>query len=149
MNYIKKDLGIMYINKLLSTYIRDFYTYNKLIKKKLGICRNIPIFINMNMILFPTKAYKAYDCIWVNYNEIKTYSSHGKMVVIIFNNGEIMEFDLSINKMKIILKKVEIIRNYFKSLLWKRNTLLKRRIFNIEIKYYKWYNFYGNNKTEV
>lgn len=116
MNYIKKELGIKYLNDLLKLKIRDFYSYNKLISDVLKIKTNIPIYIDRNIIFLPVKSYKAYDCIWINYKRIKEIIDNKKSVIIKFINGEIKEFDISFNKMNRIINDAKIIITYFKKI---------------------------------
>ena len=92
MNYIEKIDGIRVINKMLNIRIRDFYNYNKLIKKVLNIKTNIPIFINNNVVLLPIKTYKAYDCIWINYIEIDEVIDNYEKTIIKFKNGYVPYF---------------------------------------------------------
>lgn len=113
MNYILKNEGIRVINKMLNKRIRDFYVYNRLIKKYLKIKTNIPIFINESIILLPIKSYKHYDCIWINYFEIKDIIDKNKNVIIRFKNGEVKVFDIGFNKLNRIIKNALIIKEYF------------------------------------
>ncbi len=116
MNYIKKELGIKYLNDLLKLKIRDFYSYNKLISDVLKIKTNIPIYIDRNIIFLPIKSYKAYDCIWINYTRIKEIIDNKKSVIIKFINGEIKEFGISFNKLNRIINDAKIIITYFKKI---------------------------------
>jgi len=113
MNYILKHDGIRIINKMLNKRIRDFYVYNRLIKKHFNIKTNIPIFISNDVLLLPTKSYKAYDCIWVNYYEIKDMLKDEKKTIIRFKNGEVKVFDIKIGKLKRIIRDALIIKEYF------------------------------------
>lgn len=115
-NYILKIEGIKYLNSLLNKKVRDFYSYNKIINKILNIKTNIPIFIDKNTIFLPIKSYKAYDCIWLNYREIKTIIGKSKTVLIKFNNDEIKEFEVSINKLNRIIKNAIKIIDYFEKI---------------------------------
>lgn len=115
-NYILKIEGIKYLNSLLNKKVRDFYSYNKIINKILNIKTNIPIFIDRNTIFLPIKSYKAYDCIWLNYREIKTIIGKSKTVLIRFNNDEIKEFEVSINKLNRIIKNAIKIIDYFEKI---------------------------------
>lgn len=116
MNYIKKDLGIRYINNMLNKKIRDFYTYNKLINKELGIKSNIPIYIDSKCLLLPIKTFKAFDCIWINYYEIVSYNKHDNDTIIVFRNNEVSSFDIRYGKMKRIVSDGLKIIEYFKNM---------------------------------
>ena len=116
MNYILKDKGIKFINELLNLKIRDFYSYNRIISELLKIKTNIPVFISSNMVLLPIKAYKSYDCVWINYPEIKEIIDNRTKVLIKFKNSEIKEFDISFKKLNRIIKNADIIITYFKKI---------------------------------
>ena len=116
MNYVTKEKGIKYINSLLHLKIRDFYSYNKIISNILKIKTNIPLFIDFKTIFLPIKSYKAYDCIWLNYYEIKEIIDSKNNCLIKFNNGEITSFEVRYNKLKRIIKNAEIIISYFKKI---------------------------------
>ena len=115
-NYLTKHDGIKEINKLLNKEIRDFYVYNYLVKRILNIKTNIPIYINKKMVLLPIKSYKAYDCIWLNYNAIKRVFEFNKKVSITFLDGEIKTFDISLKKLKRIINNALKIMEYFRNL---------------------------------
>lgn len=113
MNYITKAEGIRYINKLLHKKIRDFYSYNKIIKEKLDINCNIPIYIDKDIILLPIKRFNSYDCVWINYVNIKAYISMNNKVMIRFMDDTIKTFDVSINKLERIMNDANKIRQFF------------------------------------
>ena len=104
MNYITKIEGIRYINKLLHEKIRDFSSYNKIIKDKFNICCNIPIYIDENIILLPLKRFNSYDCIWINYVNIKSYISLENKVMIKFKDDTIKTFEISIKETLMLSK---------------------------------------------
>lgn len=116
MNYIEKIDGIRVINKMLNIRIRDFYTYNKLIKKVLNIKTNIPVFINNSIVLLPIKTYKAYDCIWINYIEIDEVIDNYEKTIIKFKNGIVKAFDIKLSKLKRIINNAKTIISYFNNL---------------------------------
>ncbi|MBP5444799.1 MAG: competence protein ComK [Acholeplasmatales bacterium] len=116
MNYITKIEGIRFINKLLHEKIRDFKSYNKIVKEKFKIYTNVPIFIDESIILLPIKRFNSYDCIWINYVEIKTFISSGSKTLIKFNDGSIKAFDVPIKKLERIIQNALIIKEYFKNL---------------------------------
>lgn len=115
-NYLTKTDGIKTINKMLNKEIRDFYTYNKLVRKLLDIKTNIPIYINKKMVLLPTKSYKSYDCVWLNYYAIKDIISNDNRLSIMFKNGEVMFIKISINRLNRIINNALKIIEYFRNL---------------------------------
>ena len=113
MNYITKAEGIRYINKLLHEKIRDFYSYNKIIKEKFNILCNIPIYIDKDNIFLPIKRFSSYDCIWINYINIKSYVSLNNKVMIKFMDDTIKTFDIGIKKLERIINNADKIRQFF------------------------------------
>jgi len=113
MNYLLKIDGIRVINKMLNKKIRDFYVYNKLIKKEVGIKTNIPIYIDNSIVFLPIKTYKAYDCIWINYLEIESLIDYYDDTMIKFKNGEIKTFNIKFDKLNRIINSAIIIIKYF------------------------------------
>lgn len=113
MNYILKVDGIRLINKMLNKKIRDFYSYNKIIKKELNIKTNIPIYIDKFNVFLPIKTYKAYDCVWINYYSISDIIDNFNQTIIKFKNGEVKTFNIKLNKLNRIIKNALVIINYF------------------------------------
>lgn len=146
MNYITKNDGIRIINKMLNGKIRDFYSYNKLVKKILDIKTNIPIYIDKNTLLLPIKTYKAYDCIWINYFNVLEVVDLPNKTLIKFKNEEIKAFEIDMKKYNRIVNNAIKVLNYFSNLInWKRKQL-KIYNFYIEKLLYKCYNHYGIKK---
>lgn len=113
MNYLTKDEGIRIINKLLNERVRDFYSYNKIIKEKLSITRNIPIYISDDIVLLPIKRYNDFDCMWINYKRIDTFLSYDGKTIIKFIDKSVKTFEISQKKLERIIKNAIIIIDYF------------------------------------
>ena len=116
MNYITKDKGIRLINKLLHEQVRDFNSYNKIIKEKLNIKVNIPIYIDKTLILLPIKRYNSYDCIWINYLMINSLMELETKTIIKFKNGEIKAFNIKKKKLDRIINNANVIISYFEKM---------------------------------
>ena len=71
-------------------------------KKLLGITHKSPIIIeeSRKIIFFPTKSPDCLDCIWINLEKIeKFYKKDHKKSAILFKNGDVIEFDISIGSL--------------------------------------------------
>ena len=71
-------------------------------KKLLGITHKSPIIVeeSRKIIFFPTTSPDRDDCIWINLEKInRYYKSSQKKSIIEFNNGDIIEFDVSIGSL--------------------------------------------------
>lgn len=71
-------------------------------KKLLGITHKSPIIVeeSRKIIFFPTTSPEKSDCIWVNLEKIcRYYEINDKKSAIVFKNGDILEFDVSIGSL--------------------------------------------------
>lgn len=71
-------------------------------KKLLGITHKSPIIVeeSRKIIFFPTKSPDSENCIWINLEKIdKYYLINEKKSAIVFKNGDILEFDISIGSL--------------------------------------------------
>lgn len=71
-------------------------------KKLLGITHKSPIIIeeSQKIIFFPTTSPDNKDCIWINLEKVnKYYGLEDKKSAIVFKNGDILEFDVSIGSL--------------------------------------------------
>ncbi len=71
-------------------------------RKLLGITHKSPLIIeeSRQIIFFPTASPEKTDCIWVNLEKVdKYYGLEEKRSAIVFKNGDILEFDVSIGSL--------------------------------------------------
>ncbi len=71
-------------------------------KKLLGITHKSPIIIeeSRKIIFFPTTSPDKKDCIWINLDKIEKYYKNGsKNSTILFKNGKIHNFNISIGSL--------------------------------------------------
>lgn len=113
MNYIKKaDVGKKYINKLCLKSLTTYEAYIKGVKSSLNIKTNIPVYINKKIILFPICNIRNYDCIWINYTNIKAAYNDENKTVIIFKNGERIKINVKTRKFMKLIENVHKIISY-------------------------------------
>ena len=118
MNYIRRnkdgievngELGSIYINNSLKKYInnlclKNLSTYDgrrdstmKFLKEN----NNIPIYVNDEMILYPTKSIRCYDTVFVNFKEVLSIKKVGNgYTSFIFTNLSEIKLKVSINRIK-------------------------------------------------
>lgn len=104
-----------YINKLclkkLSTYDGRRQATAKYLKEK---C-NIPIYINEDIILYPTKSIRCYDTVFVNFKEVLSIKKVSKgYTSFTFTNLFEIELEVSINKILNQHKRIEKLIYYLK-----------------------------------
>ena len=102
-----------YINKLcmsnLSTYDGRRLSTAKLLNQK----DNIPIYIDRSTFLFPTKALREYDTMFINYFSILSIRKiDHKNTLFIFDNLEEITINISIKKVYKQYKRIEKINDY-------------------------------------
>lgn len=71
-------------------------------KKLLGLTHKVPIIVeeSQKIIFFPTTSCEREECIWINLNLIdKYYSKNKKESIILFTNGDELEFNISIGSL--------------------------------------------------
>jgi competence protein ComK len=109
MQYIKRsengieigtEKGIINVNSTLKKYINDLCLKNLstfegrrvATSKLLMENNNIPIYINEEIILYPTKSIRCYDTVFVNFNDVLSIkkNKNGHTSLIFTNLSEIV-----------------------------------------------------------
>jgi len=139
MYYLKRtDYGIrvtkehedVYVKNGLKGYINDlclnnFSTYDgrkKAASRLLNEKSNIPIYIDNSTFLYPTKALREYDMLFLNYYAILSFRKiDSANTLFIFKNLEELVVQISINKVIRQHKRIEIINDYIDNLFWVKN----------------------------
>lgn len=91
-----------YVNSLC---IKSFSTLNgrvEAVRKLLKLKYNVPIYVNEKILLFKVVSFKTY---WINYFNIKDIDIKNDISIIIFNNLEILELDVS---KRVIVNRVRV-----------------------------------------
>lgn len=106
---IKKYINMLCM-KNLSTYDGRKIAVKNLFEQK----NNIPIFVNRNIFLYPTKSLRDYDTVFINYFSILSFNESGlNKTLFIFNNLDEIIFDISIKK---VIKQHKIIEKIYQYL---------------------------------
>ncbi|AIO18707.1 ComK protein [Candidatus Izimaplasma bacterium HR1] len=117
MKYVKRategilvlDKKAKYLTKGLKQYINDqciknlstFEGREQAARIILNLKSNLPIYVNDEIILFPTKSMRNYDCIYVNYHKVLSFrESLNGFTKIIFSDLTEIEVDASLVKIK-------------------------------------------------
>lgn len=116
MNYVsKKEMGKKLINDLCLRNLTSYETYLKSVKRILHIKTNIPIYISSKLIFFPICSIRNYECLWINYRNIKVIYNDDEKTIVIFANGERIIVNIRIGKM------IKLIENVHKIISYKEN----------------------------
>lgn len=94
---------------------RELFCYEsriKYTKRHLNIKTKVPIYINEEMLLMPTKSPKRYETLWLNYFEIFSYQKHFDKTLILFTNLKELEVDLSYDSFHKMMVKAKKIKEY-------------------------------------
>lgn len=129
MNYIKKENGIVYVddkkisksvysyleNKALDNF-KTLKSIRKFSKNKLLIKRNIPLYINDNLLLVPLSNERNDDSFFYNHFNVKEIKILDYEIIILFKNSMIIRYRTSRYILSNQLKKVKIILDYIANL---------------------------------
>lgn len=117
MKYIKRskegilvlDKKATYLQRGLKQYINDLCIKNlstiegreKAAKKLLNITSNLPVYVNEEIILFPTKSIRNYDCVYLNFHKILTLKKQDNISSkVIFDDLSEVVVGISLKKLK-------------------------------------------------
>jgi len=66
-------------------------------KKLIGVSHKAPIIIeeSREIIFFPTRSPRLYECCWVSLNNIHKYNRQESNSIVLFNTGYLLELDMS------------------------------------------------------
>ena len=118
---LKTESGIEIINGGIKKYLNDLCLNNlatfdgrkKAIGKLLKEKKNLPIYINYQLFVYPTKALREYDVIFINYHHVLSYKeitpTHTK---IIFNNLDELIIDISFKRVEKQHQRIAYILEY-------------------------------------
>ncbi len=102
-----------------------FFSYEsrvKQVKKQLNINVRIPLYLNNELLLIPTMSPKNYETIWLNYFKILKLVKNNQKTIVVFNNLESLEVNISYNILKRGLANAAVVLN--KYLIRNNNALL-------------------------
>lgn len=94
---------------------RELFSYEsriKYTKLHLNIKTKIPIYINKELLLMPTKSPKRYETYWLNYFEVFSYQKHFGKTLVLFTNLKELEVDLSYESFHKMMLKAKTIEKY-------------------------------------
>jgi len=117
---IYKTHDIKRINRCMTSVIHticykhliDFKGYLKAVKKVFDMKYHIPIYIDETLQLIPTKAYRAYENIWINKVAIASFKKDEKSIKITFYSGRTLIIDKSMQYLKKQFQRLEEIANH-------------------------------------
>lgn len=133
MNYITRDikgilindeLGDNIIETTLIKYINNLCIYNlstydgrkDSIGMFLGVKTNIPIYVDKDIFLYPTKSVRCYDTVFVNFNEVLSIKKVEKgYTKFIFTNLHEIILEVSFNIITKQHNRINKILEYFEN----------------------------------
>ena len=111
-NYAEKS-AFSVVKKLCETMLFSYESRIKLTKKTLNINVRLPLYINKEMLLIPTKASKDYQTVWLNYFHIIKLIKRDKSTEVVFSNLSTIKVDVSYNILSNSLINAKKILKYF------------------------------------
>ncbi len=106
---VNSELGSIFVNSSLKKHInnlclKNLSTYDgrrDSTSKFLRENNNIPIYVDEEIILYPTKSIRCYDTVFVNFKEVLSVKKVGNGYTnFIFTNLSEIKLEVSINKIK-------------------------------------------------
>ena len=94
------NIGVKgYLNSLCMENLSTFDGRKKAIGKLLGQKSNIPIYINNNIFVYPTKSLREYDMYYINYYEVLSVKKiDDSNTLFVFKNLEEVSINVNIRK---------------------------------------------------
>lgn len=99
-NEVIKMSSISYIKHLCESHLFTYQGYLKACRKKFDLKYKIPLYICEMIQLIPTKSYRTYDVIWINYAYIMQYEAINDKVRVYFFDGSHLITDISYQTLK-------------------------------------------------
>ena len=107
-----------YINNLCMDNLSTFDGRRKAVIKLLNQRNNIPIYIDSERFLYPTKSLREYDMFYINYFAVLSFKKIDSMnTLFVFNNLDELVVNVSINKVVKQHKRIELIIQYFRNII--------------------------------
>ncbi len=102
-----------YLNKLCMDNLSTFDGRKKAIISLLKQKDNIPIYIDNNIFVYPTKALREFDMMYINYFEVLSYKEVGyKSTLVIFKNLEYLVINVNVKRIEKQHKRIKKITEY-------------------------------------
>lgn len=106
-----------YINSLCLKNLSTFEGREKASAYVLNHKSNLPLYINENIVLFPTESLRNYECVYINYLEILSVQERDYgLTKFIFNDLSELNVNITHSKMKKQMKRALTIYEYKKKL---------------------------------
>lgn len=105
------NLGLkQYINQLCIENFSTFDGREQASKAHLKVSSNLPIYVNENLILFPTKSRRNYDCVYVNYHKILSLKDcKNGLSKVIFDDLTEIELETNYSKLSTLYQRANLI----------------------------------------
>ena len=108
------NIGVKsYLNSLCMKNLSTFDGRKKALAKLLGQKSNIPIYINDEIIVYPTKSLREYDMYFINYHGVLSLRKlDNDNTLFVFKNLEELTINISFKRIIKQHKRVEFIIQY-------------------------------------
>ncbi|MFP4186940.1 MAG: competence protein ComK [Acholeplasmataceae bacterium] len=90
-----KRTNLAVIRDMCLDRLFSYEGYVKAVRKKIGICYRIPVYLDDENAFFPTRRTRDFANIWVNAEAIKGITEHGSGILILFRSGSKKELRIS------------------------------------------------------
>jgi competence transcription factor ComK len=106
-----KQSSLAYIKQLCIKHYFTYQGYLEAIKKELGYCYKIPIYMSEQNMFFQTQRARDYDNIWINFFAIESVQKKENTLLIIFKSQRKLQISLTLKQFEKQKAQLEFIRN--------------------------------------
>lgn len=107
-----------YLNNLCMDNLSTFDGRRKAISKLIKHKNNVPIYVNKDIFVYPTKSLREYDMLFINYHAVLSYKKiERNKTLFVFNNLEELVVEVSINKIMKQHQRIELVYQYFDNII--------------------------------
>jgi len=107
-----------YLNNLCMDSLSTFEGRKKAITKLISHRNNVPIYINKNTFVYPTKSLREYDMLFINYHEVLSYKKLDKYnTLFVFKNLEELVVEVSVKKIVKLHERIELVYQHIDNII--------------------------------
>ena len=104
---------VEYLNNCAMSNLSTYEGRTRSVKSIIGITSKIPLFIDYETLMFPTKGVRNYDCVFINYYQILSIAaSNNYKTVVRFKDLTNVVLDIDFSKVNLQIKRCKKIIEY-------------------------------------
>jgi len=104
------------LNYICNYFLTSYHTYKKAVRLMLDFKNNIPVYLAKEICFFATSSSQKYECIWINYQNIKNVKNKAAKIQIQFKNDETLVITKKNDFWIKLTQKIEKLERYYQKL---------------------------------